>query len=53
MTNYEKIKAMTIEEMAECILDEFRVDCYDCEYYNDYGECRYCIKNWLESEAVE
>lgn len=53
MTNYEKIKAMTIEEMAEHILDEFRINCADCECREDYCGCRVCIKKYLESEAVE
>ena len=53
MTNYEKIKAMTVEEMAEHILDEFRIDCADCECRKDYCDCRVCIKKYLESEAEE
>ena len=51
MTNYEKIKQMSVEEMAEFILDEFRVGCDEqCANNDYYGECRYCIKEWLESE---
>lgn len=48
MKNYERIKEMTVEEMAEVII---------CPY----GECKYeqvpikiicneCCKKWLESE---
>ena len=50
MTNFEKIKQMGINELAECLLDEFRVDCEECR--ENYEECRYCIKRWLESETV-
>ena len=53
MTNHEKIKQMSIEEMAECILDEFRIDCADCECRKDYCDCRVCIKKYLESEVEE
>ncbi|MGN0489417.1 MAG: hypothetical protein ACI4HO_09170 [Ruminococcus sp.] len=53
MTNFEKIKQMSVEEMAEHILDEFRIDCADCECRKDYSGCRVCIKNYLMSEAEE
>ena len=53
MTNFEKIKSMSVDEMSECILDEFRIDCEDCEYRNDYHECEFCIQSYLKSEAVE
>lgn len=55
-TNYERIKAMGVEEMAE-----FFVDCTSCEMCPqldlcaDLGttvdECKQVIKQWLESEA--
>lgn len=53
MTKFEKIKAMTIEEMVELILDEFIINCEDCECREDYCGCRFCIAKYLISEAVE
>lgn len=68
MTNYEKIKNMSVEEMAEW-LDEILSDnsCYLCKIKNivkcSYFEeedfdsrCQLCVKNrklWLESEVEE
>ena len=44
MTNYEKIKAMTIEEMATLIITTVLL-------YG--GKAPTNVKHWLESEAVE
>ena len=61
MTNYERIKNMTVEEIAETI--NSTVD--DCQKYckftkdgkcNAFGDCDVCVKGielWLESEAQE
>lgn len=50
MTNYEKIKQMSVEEMAEklpCPYNEYYLDCNkDCD-------CKKCCKEWLESEVEE
>lgn len=59
MTNYEKIKNMTVEEMAETIIDVVE----DCQKYcvftkdgkcNSFGanftNCKNGVKQWLESE---
>lgn len=50
MTNYERIKAMSVEEMAE-LLDDIQTDALflegtinDLEYPTDWGK-------WLDSEA--
>ena len=54
MTNYEKIKAMSIEEMVEFIADNYR-PCPTCTYANtmDCGRepCHDGIVNWLQKEA--
>lgn len=57
MTQYEKIKAMSIEEMAE-LLDFGECNC--CVYYNKHGvsscgahECIEGVMKWLESEVEE
>ncbi|MBO5955767.1 MAG: hypothetical protein J6Q10_03085 [Clostridia bacterium] len=56
MTNYEKIKAMSVEEMAEYFADSL-----DCVYCPAKSLCRKkklltCVENfllWLESEVEE
>ena len=52
MTNYEKIKNMTVDEMAELLNNK---DCDQCAYKGD--ECGYdCligVKEWLQSESEE
>lgn len=55
MTNYEKIKNMSIDEMAQSNLDFLGCPYglyYDCEMdkYFD-SDCIACTKHWLESEA--
>lgn len=55
MTNYEKIKNMTIEEMAEW-LDAHTTKCDICVYDEQskcLETCFYGIKKWLEREADE
>ncbi len=55
MTNYEKIKQMSADEMARsyrilpaCIYD---IPMKHCDRFN--GNCADCKKHWLESEAEE
>lgn len=64
MTNFEKIKSMSIDEMADSCIAFF-----DCPYAASYADdpmekqfsdscfddddCTACIKHWLESEASE
>ena len=52
MTNYERIKAMTIEEMAEWFYNDID-KCAFCVYNNeDYcGGCKNGHMCWLESEV--
>ena len=58
MTNYERIKNMTIEEMAQTINDKtygcvFRFGC-PCDCGDNYPEnCVDKIKEWLESEVID
>ena len=49
MTNYEKIKNMTIEEMAEifCVID------FDVNKKCSENDCTTCAKEWLKAEAKE
>ncbi len=56
MTNYEKIKNMSVEEMAEFILKAEKIDlryaegCVVCEKYE---QCHICIEQWLNKEVSE
>ena len=62
MTNYEKIKNMSIDEMAARIV-EFIEDCEPfCAYTNERGECQHTgtlsacvggVKEYLMNEAKE
>lgn len=64
MTNYERIKKMTVEEMAEVLANEIdHGDCCTCpldchkftsDVFNDYIDgCKEAYKEWLESEVKE
>lgn len=66
MTNYERIKAMSVEELAEMLLDESEnhfTYCNYCSYQSYYAphcsstdfekDCRYAVKEWLNSEVEE
>ena len=61
ITNFEKIKKMSIEEMAQFLFVHEFSKCYDCGYYQMHCSGKYfddicCsmgIKHWLESEAEE
>ncbi len=55
MTNYEKIKAMSVEEIRDFLISctnqnrcFFFYECGGC-----VGECEYCVEHWLESEVEE
>lgn len=52
MTNFEKFKEMTIDEVASYIVD-FGDCCDYCAYdiYTCANDCKYGIKKWLESEV--
>ncbi len=61
-TNYERIKNMTIEEMAKLLT---QLQCQECGYTDNWKECNqigcWCHKNngyksyqqWLEAESEE
>ena len=54
-TNYDRIKSMSVEEMAEYLSDHW--SCVDCAFEKDcddnYISCHKNIKQWLESEVEE
>lgn len=53
MTNFEKIKAMTLEEMAESTILFFACPySFDLNYCKDH-DCIKCTKEWLEQEVEE
>ena len=51
MTNHEKLKQMTAEQLAQFITENQ----YGCEIPTDCQgkDCRECIKIWLEQEVRE
>lgn len=52
MTNYERIKAMSIDEMRELMFD-IMSDCDNTtggEYCS--GDCMSCIHKWLSAEVL-
>lgn len=59
-TNFERIKAMSVEKMAE-FLAHISTDCEKfCVFVDENGDCIGCggqcaigIKQWLESEVQE
>lgn len=55
MTNYEKIKSMSVEEMARFIGNTPSINsCEFCFYGGDDCfniRCSYGVKKWLEQEA--
>lgn len=58
MTNYEKIKNMSVEEMAKMLLFKkfscvpFCEECNNCNQYNfKLPHCEEGIKQWLNSEV--
>lgn len=66
MTNYEKIKNMSVDEMAKWLEDKIPESCkfcasgnlHECGYWEKgfYDGVELCIKNralWLESEVEE
>lgn len=57
MTNFEKIKAMSVKEMASFLSEELNLVCDSCPVINtcttnDNG-CRANLQRWLESEVEE
>ena len=54
MTNYEKIKAMDIAQMAEFI-DDSVSDCDNCPAFancvDGFGYCCAAIRDWLKEES--
>lgn len=55
MTNYEKIKQMSIDEMVEYLLKITADLCEACPLErlcsNELNSCNLTVKYWLESEA--
>lgn len=50
MTNYEKIKNMSIDEMAEYL--SYRM-VFTCTASDECVECNQCFRKWLESEVTD
>jgi len=50
MTNFEKIKKMTIEELAK-VITEYSYCKSDCEWENGCEHPTECSKKWLLEES--
>ena len=48
MTNYDRIKSMSVEEMAVILFSSCQ-KYIDCELKTE--SCKSCIENWLNSEC--
>lgn len=60
MTNYERIKGMSVEEMAELLSNEDECERYcaftkngKCNSFGDINECKKGVELWLNSEVEE
>ena len=60
VTNYERIKQMSIEEMALLLMKvncAYDIPCMwgisDCKYPRINNNCSICFKEWLESEVED
>lgn len=51
MTNYEKIKNMSVEEMAKFMDIHSNYPCRHCIGCESNIDCEQGIRKWLESEA--
>lgn len=50
MTNFEKIKQMSVEKLVTLLL-EFDPCVANVEFCGDASQCKKCVKQWLESEV--
>ena len=60
MTNYERIKQMSVEEIALLLMkvnDAYDIHCMlgtsGCKYTHIDNNCSICFKEWLESEVKD
>lgn len=58
MTNFERIKNMTVEEMHSFLLEHEHENCKHCVFIDcedcaseDYADCRIGLLEWLNSES--
>lgn len=50
MTNFERIKAMSVEEFAD---EWFNEICIHINWCRCEGDCSACVREWLESEVQD
>ena len=60
MTNYEKIKSLSLDKMAEFLVDNVEMPCEMCPCnVDDYKctgsnyDCKKTLKKWLKAESEE
>lgn len=54
MNNFDKIKNMTLDEMAELLSTDCALRCPKyMQYKKCYGNCQENVKQWLQAESEE
>ena len=53
MTNYEKIKSMSFDEMYKFLDSNVKLLCKKCSIHCDVGKCSFALKDWLKAESEE
>lgn len=49
-TNFQRIKSMSIDEMAQWVCENFEITCDFCDFKCD-GDCEKGFKQWLQKEC--
>lgn len=53
MNNFEKIKKMSIDKMAQFIICQTHYLADKCPFNWDCGNCKTKLKQWLKAESEE
>lgn len=53
MTNFEKIKQMTKEELTLFLIEKIDCDCCDIDSCKTFRDCKKSISKWLDSEVKD
>ena len=51
MTNYEKIKSLSFDEMYKFLDSNVKLLCKKCSIHCDVGKCSFALKEWLKAES--
>ena len=53
MNNFQKIKSMSVDEMAQWLTTLVNYDCHDCNLTEVCNDCFNMNKQWLLAEVEE